>query len=513
MMPLLRRLDAGLPITVAAFGSSITSNNAGCFHSDVEFLRSRVDNVPLNFMLNPPRTLCAPDTFWRVGFASLFLAAVNRTWPHPHHLLLNIGMGAATLESVVDHTCLDEHTPPDVDLLMFEQYQAEKAPRTQKEPRGGVEAEKLYRQLQARRDAFMVAEAAGGNATAGAPPPQPEPIPLFLLHYLDIVPHGPDACMRDWGRDCSNSGPDVCGANFAHFASPVGSVLREEHLEVMAHYYGWSSFSVRNLVAGALRDGLHTARSFASECHFLAALFADRIHGTVLLAWMMADAMVQHLVDAAAWADAAAADAGGTPPAALRLPARPLSAGAAAPPPNRACTAAAELAVTAATHWAFHETEDALTHAAATAPGDHVAAARHAAALHTVHKPGWISDAADAALDINLTAAPGVAAAAARGATVSVNVMYLQSYSAEMAVAALACAGACACPPASLDSRCEDRVSLHMSYRLQVALSRPPGGGAPAGGANGTCLLQLRVNATAAVGGTKFKVLGLAVAF
>ena len=34
MWPVIRRLEAGLPITVVAFGDSITKDNGGCFHRD-----------------------------------------------------------------------------------------------------------------------------------------------------------------------------------------------------------------------------------------------------------------------------------------------------------------------------------------------------------------------------------------------------------------------------------------------------------------------------------------------
>jgi hypothetical protein len=228
----------------------------------------------------------------------------------------------------------------------------------------------------------------------------------------------------------------------------------------------------------------------------------------VLLAWMMADALVQHLVDAAAWADVdSAPENANVTHAPLRVPARPLFPEAAAPPPNRVCAGAAELAVTNATHWAFHETEDIIVVPMAHAPGDHVAAARHAAVMHTAHTPGWISDAPDAALDINLTAVPGMVAVAARSGSVNVNLVYLQSYS-NMTVATLSCAAGCTCRPASLDGRCEERVSLHISYQLRVTLSAPPAGGAAPG-----CLMRLRINASAAYGGHKFKVLGLSASF
>ncbi len=89
LRPIFTRLRAGKPITIAAFGSSITSNSGGCFHSDLDYMRSRLDNLPLNFMGNPTRSLCLPGSPFRVGFASLLLAAINKTWPNPAHLLVN----------------------------------------------------------------------------------------------------------------------------------------------------------------------------------------------------------------------------------------------------------------------------------------------------------------------------------------------------------------------------------------------------------------------------------------
>ena len=97
----------------------------------------------------------------------------------------------------------------------------------------------------------------------------------------------------------------------------------EEQLDVMAQYYGWSSFSMRNFVWSALRDGMHTALGL-SECHFLAALFHDPIHPSLLTAWLLGDALVQHFVDAQAHfeqqeaEDAAAAASSPLTPAAVR---------------------------------------------------------------------------------------------------------------------------------------------------------------------------------------------------
>ena len=266
----------------------------------------------------------------------------------------------------------------------------------------------------------------------------------------------------------------------------------EEQLDVMAQYYGWSSFSMRNFVWSALRDGMHTALGL-SECHFLAALFHDPIHPSLLTAWLLGDALVQHFVDAQAHfeqqeAEDAAAAASSPPRLPLRLPAEALTPGGRAAPPPRTCVPAERLNVTASRSCAFAATE--------------VVRGR------TVQKPGWISSAPDAFLEVNIST---VLAQPVPGRP-RVSLFYLRSYGAEMGVAALACAGGCVCDGAAINARNDDEhVSLHHAHLFYLSAAAVDMTNQAKGERIDACILRLDiVNATTA-GSTKFKVLGLSV--
>ena len=115
LRPVFAKLRAGLPVTVAAFGSSITSSYGGCYHTDVEALSARLGGaLPPNFQGNKQRKECASNGANRFGFVAHLMAALNKTWPHAGHTLVNVGVGAATLASFAHHTCLDELAGVDV---------------------------------------------------------------------------------------------------------------------------------------------------------------------------------------------------------------------------------------------------------------------------------------------------------------------------------------------------------------------------------------------------------------
>ncbi len=476
LRPLFSKLHAGLPITVAAFGSSITSNAGGCFHADIDTFRARLGGaVPLNFIGNKLRSLCAFDSPYRAGFATQLMAAINKTWPHAGHTLVNVGGGALTLSSFVHHKCLDELTPPDVDLFLFEQYQWERHAASLDE-RPGSEAELLYRQLLSRP---------GISANMSTDDAITRVTPLVLLHFVEAVEAGSPsaACVENWGAKCATLCASGAGG-FKHSATPAARVAREEQLDVMAHYYGWSSFSVRNFVWSALRDGVHTALGL-SECEFMGALFTDHIHPTLLGAWLLADAMIQHFVDAQAYFELQDVDGVAVVP--LRLPTKALTLAGGSPAPARTCVAAASLVVTASRAWAFAATEVVRN--------------------KTVHKPGWISVAPDAYLEVDLST---VLAWPLPGNS-RVTLVYLRSYDSAMGAAAVTCTNSCSCDAAVLDARCEEHVSLHQSHTIDVRAIE----GDPLVASNSkhgdACKLRLDVvNATAAVG-WKFKLLGVSV--
>ena len=48
------------------------------------------------------------------GFMTGLLSTINRTWPNPHHVYLNLGKGGSNLELLVEATCLDAYIPEEV---------------------------------------------------------------------------------------------------------------------------------------------------------------------------------------------------------------------------------------------------------------------------------------------------------------------------------------------------------------------------------------------------------------
>ena len=446
LKPLVQRLNAGLPVTVAAIGSSITADFAGCFHTSLDALRSRVNTLPITIGLNPTRIACAANSSARFGFASALMSAINKTWPHPDHLLLNSGWGGATLSSFHDRGCATDWLPRELDLLLLEQYQVLQYGRGANEPqRPGEEVERLWNDIR----------------TNLVKPPA-----VFLLHFGDVLPLRLQTCLYSGGTTVGSCGLAEC-QNWTHFMSPARSHQREEALDVTAHYYGWSSFSMRNLVASAFRDGMHTSRN-ESECVFMAQVFRDRIHPADRGAMLLGNALIQHLADAVDFHRAFQTTLPVQPPDA------PLAAGAWVVERD-VCMEAAALNVSDARNWAFHATE--------------MVAGRE------VPKPGHISSAADGMLQVEL--------ALARQGTHTITILYLRSYSPDMGAASVACSNGCMCPSLTLlggfsQTEPYKHVSIVESSRL-VADS-------PAG----ACRLTFSVNTTALeTPGFKFKLLGL----
>ena len=87
MGPLVRRLVAGLPITVLAFGDSITKDHGGCFHRDRCECRGRCELNAGAGVYNPAGTMAAPS---KIKTASLMSGLKNgpgtvRWHAHTYH--------------------------------------------------------------------------------------------------------------------------------------------------------------------------------------------------------------------------------------------------------------------------------------------------------------------------------------------------------------------------------------------------------------------------------------------
>ena len=83
MGPLMAKLEAGEPIHVMALGSSITAEFGGIFYSDEDYLMNTVGSFKIF------------ATRREIGWLTEFMAIVNSTWPHPHHILTNAAQPGA----------------------------------------------------------------------------------------------------------------------------------------------------------------------------------------------------------------------------------------------------------------------------------------------------------------------------------------------------------------------------------------------------------------------------------
>ena len=107
----------------------------------------------------------------------------------------------------------------------------------------------------------------------GDPPPA-----VIVLSFAPVVEMTDVAqkhlrCFAEMqGGRCSE--PECAG--FATRASDDGTMMEDRHGGIL-HHYGVSEISARNLVLGALRDGVPRALNL-SECVFVAQMFNDAVH-------------------------------------------------------------------------------------------------------------------------------------------------------------------------------------------------------------------------------------------
>jgi hypothetical protein len=350
--------------------------------------------------------------------------------------------------------------PKQIDILLLEQYSLEgvdaNGARTAKggHNRMGAEVEQLWHQIWLQQQK---------ERGAGALPPA-----VILFHAFEWVVLGdPIVELQGCLRECT-SRPE-CGA--LRWGSH--DQRRETALDELAHYYGWSTFSLRNFVWTQLRNGQTRG---VTPCQVLSLVFNDRIHLSPLGTVLVADGLISHLAAANAYLTAHSEGAVAAP----SVPALPLIEQSWEEMHTaRTCFDAEHLHILARRDWEFHATE--LVHG------------------HKVHKPGLISSSVASMLEIQLDAFNSSA-----GKPAHIALQYLRSYTELMGAADLACAGGCSCTQALPDGRYEaDFVyrSVSMVEAFPVLLT-PSAAGAP-------CVLRLAVNSTAHKHGVKVKILGI----
>ncbi len=108
--PMLAKLDAGEPINVMVWGSSVVAGHAGCGfgRSGRTFIKKARGFMP-----------GCEDRSWQ-GWGTLFMKWVNETWPSKQHMFANGGLGGAFLTTYVLSGCPEGTIPDPVDLVLLE---------------------------------------------------------------------------------------------------------------------------------------------------------------------------------------------------------------------------------------------------------------------------------------------------------------------------------------------------------------------------------------------------------
>jgi hypothetical protein len=463
-LPLLAKLRAGLPITVLALGSSIIEANSGCFATADGVAAagvSRVSGVMTRAMQGVSGR--AHGECSSPGFISFFMAALNASWPHAHHLYINGGVGGTNLQSM-SGLCFDHLIPSrGVDLLLLETHDTGDVALKEDDVHlnAPLDVERLYKMVLDKL------------APTDAPPP---------LVLLSVVPpvrgilglRGPalvaaGTCMGQHGRRCASCNASVREALVADVQSTAVFREAEAKLVALCRRYGWAMLSAHDMLAAGMRDGLPAALGW-SECEWVNAFYGDDIHPSSAGMRLLADALLSLLLSAQ---DAAADEAATAPP--VQLPRNaPLSAGAWLPA-GRSCATADNLSPTRAEGWHY--------------------AAFEVVKGRQVWKQGWFANSTGATLEVPLrTRVRALPPAQA----VALTVRFLTSYE-HMGAAELSCMQpSCSCAPLMLQGHVATRVSVEQTATTNVTQAE-------------ACMLRLAVLPDTLSGEHKVKLLGFSL--
>ena len=461
--PLLAKLRRGEAITVLAVGSSIVAGHAGTYISNASVLRAAGVQA-----LMPPfqRLLDETGSARTNGYLSQFMAAINATWPHPGHLVLNIGRGAVNLGMFLDVMCTERLLPlaAPVDLLLFESHNEDGAAGHEGDP-GRTTVEQME-----RLHTFLQSRLAHG----------PRSIPVVMLSVLPLIQgfegstprlSNKELCAGDRGMHCAEPSCPADVHTAGIFArSALGGT--EACLATAARHYGWALITTHDATAAGLRDGLHIAANI-SECEWGTLFYSDPIHpswrhGTNLIA----DALLSLLIaaqDVMPPGCGAVNDTASLPPVS-RLP-TPISEHGRTVTPH-SCLDADHIAPTRNDSWFFvrHEVVKGAI----------------------VWKEGWVANTSGAVLEFPFRTRLVELPPAARA---RLTVRILTSYEG-MGAARLACLSGCACEPTVLEGHVNGSVSVEYDAHVPVTQAAQ-------------CTLQLRVLDETRSGGHKVKLLGV----
>jgi hypothetical protein len=462
-LPLLAKLRAGQPVAVLALGSSIIEAHSGCFATADGVAAAGVSRVSgmmarqMEGASGRPRGECSSQ-----GFVSFFMAALNASWPHAHHLYINGGVGGTNLQSM-GALCFDHLIPSrGVDLVIFETHDpgdvalAEDSVHRDAAP----DVERLYKMVLDKL------------APTDAPPP------LVLLSAVPPVRgiqglRGPalvaaGTCVGQHGRRCASCGAGVMEALVADVQSTAVFKEAEAKLVALCRRYGWAMLSMHDMLAAGMRDGLPAALGW-SDCEWVNAFYSDDMHPSPAGMRLLGDALLSLLLGAQDAADEAAP----APP--VLLPRNAPLSGCAWPPARRSCAAADNITPTRAPGWHYTAFE--------VVKGKQV------------WKQGWLANATGATMEVPLRTR---LRALPPAQTVELTVRFLTSYE-HMGAMELSCVPpSCSCAPLTLQGHVAAHVSIEHTATTNVTQAE-------------ACALRLAVLPDTLSGEHKVKLLGFSL--
>jgi hypothetical protein len=444
--PLLAKVRSGAPVTVVGFGSSITEHVSGCFLHSENVMSEAGSTTPANMMVG--RELQEKGNCVKRGFASLFLAAINKTWPHKDHLYINAGRGACKLYNFLEDFCIEDWLPVTrgVDLLIFDDYEDSGSPAL---------IEHLYLKVLQVMPGFR-------------------PPPLVLLRIFQLVAPAERhvageeyisfvnrVCYDALGRRCEQCAAAQMSRNIDYLFSGDSTPSKLEQnglITELARRYGWSVLSMRDVLVAGLRDKDYEKLGW-SPCLWINAFMGDMIHPTFAAgARVIADALI-HLLYLAQ--ELPCKQSFGTPPISLppQLSVVPLQTTG-----RRVCTEASHMRVTLADGWSFIEHETVNN--------------------NVVWKPGWVAFKPGARLEIIIP-----------NPVENLTIHYLTSYE-HMGSAYFSCESECSCASAVIEGLVVGGVSIVAVFTVPVTQGK-------------TCKVSLVIRNQTLSGEHKFKVVGV----
>ncbi|KAG2488905.1 hypothetical protein HYH03_012535 [Edaphochlamys debaryana] len=291
---LIRKLEAGQPINVVAWGSSVTAEFAGCY-SETGRTFMRPAGVPRSCDLVDQPTAVSDEQRFATGWGTLLMRLVNDTWPHANHSFANNGRAGSPLDFYAAASCGESMLPDPLDLLILENM-------------GGASSPAMI-ELTMR-----MAIHSAHVAHPGGPRPA---IILLNSNYVVETDNSRGVwalCMGHYtcNTSCAPDGPHP----FQHIVGQLMPGSTEPQSLELGALYGIDVLPYNTWLHMLMRDGSLPSQGVGA-CEELGKLFSDSVHPRMLGRHMLGELLFASLTRARAWlaANGAAAPASAAPAA------------------------------------------------------------------------------------------------------------------------------------------------------------------------------------------------------